>query len=106
MVLNSDCSFLSAIFLSGRIPLWLVAALWIGLALIASLISLRVGLFVPSVEIVVGAAGRNLLALRSTAWIDFWAAVGNGRDSFQRTGSVYWAGGITKARNFLGLIHA
>lgn len=91
-----------------RLPLlWLVAALWIGLALIASLISLRVGLFVPSVEIVVGAAGCNLLALRSTAWIDFWAAAGNGRDSSQRTGSVYCAGGHDEGtRNFLGLIHA
>lgn len=51
----------------GTESLWLVATLWIGLALIASLISLRFGLSVALVEIVVGTAGGNLLTLRSTA---------------------------------------
>lgn len=61
----------------GTESLWLVATLWIGLALIASLISLRFGLSVALVEIVVGTAGGNLLTLRSTAWIDFLAAAGS-----------------------------
>ena len=56
---------------------WLVAAIWIGMALVATLISVRIGISVALVEICVGIAGGNLLSLHSTAWIDFLAAVGS-----------------------------
>lgn len=56
---------------------WLVAAVWIGMALVASLLSIRLGMSVALVEICVGFAGGNLLDLHATAWIDFLAAVGS-----------------------------
>lgn len=56
--------------------IWFISALWIGLALIASLISIRVGLSVALVEIVVGAVAGNLIDLSTTDWISYLAAVG------------------------------
>ncbi|HXF93973.1 MAG TPA: cation:proton antiporter [Nitrospiraceae bacterium] len=56
---------------------WQVAAIWIGMALVATLLSVRLGMSVALVEICVGIAGGNLLELHSTVWIDFLAAVGS-----------------------------
>ncbi|TAL09330.1 MAG: cation:proton antiporter [Nitrospirae bacterium] len=56
---------------------WEVAAIWIGLALAASLISIRIGVSVALVEILVGMLGGNLLALQPTPWIDFLAGFGS-----------------------------
>jgi Kef-type K+ transport system membrane component KefB len=55
---------------------YVVAALWMGLALVASLISIRLGISVALIEIGAGVFGGNLLGLHTTAWIDFLAAVG------------------------------
>jgi Kef-type K+ transport system membrane component KefB len=55
---------------------WLVSALWIGLALAASLISIRIGLSVALVEIVVGAAAGNTFALEITPWVSYLAGAG------------------------------
>jgi Kef-type K+ transport system membrane component KefB len=55
---------------------YLVAALWIGLALVASLVSIRVGISVALIEIGLGIAGGNVLGLHTTPWIDFLAAFG------------------------------
>ena len=55
---------------------YLIAALWMGLALLASLISIRIGLSVALVEIGLGVIGGNVLGLHSTPWIDFLAAFG------------------------------
>lgn len=57
--------------------LWDVAAIWIGMALVAALLSVRLGMSVALVEICVGMAGGNLLGFHSTAWIDFLAALGS-----------------------------
>lgn len=57
--------------------MWFLGAMWIGMALLATLISVRLGLSVALVEICVGFAGGNLFTLHSTAWIDFLAAVGS-----------------------------
>ena len=54
-----------------------LAALWIGMALMAALLSVRLGISVALIEICVGIAGGNLLELHSTVWIDFLAAVGS-----------------------------
>jgi NhaP-type Na+/H+ and K+/H+ antiporter len=51
--------------------IWLVASLWVGLALVASLISIRIGVSVALVEIAVGVGGGNFLGLQTTPWIDF-----------------------------------
>lgn len=56
---------------------WQIAAIWIGMTLLATLISVRIGMSVALVEICVGIAGGNLLDLHPTAWIDFLAAVGS-----------------------------
>jgi Kef-type K+ transport system membrane component KefB len=56
--------------------IWFHSALWVGLALCASLISMRVGISVALVEIVVGAFAGNLVALSATAWVNYLAGVG------------------------------
>lgn len=56
---------------------WPIAAIWIGMALLAALLSVRLGMSVALVEICVGFTGGNLLDLHSTMWIDFLAAVGS-----------------------------
>ena len=40
--------------------IWFIAAAWMGLALIASLISIRIGISVALIEIVVGVVAGNL----------------------------------------------
>src|SRR5438309_409403 len=56
---------------------WSIAAIWTGMALLAALISVRIGVSVALVEICVGVAGGNLFDLHSVAWIDFLAAIGS-----------------------------
>lgn len=58
--------------------IWLVAALWMGLAFLASLISIRIGVSVALVEIFVGIAAGNLGLHQTTPWIDFLAMLGSG----------------------------
>jgi Kef-type K+ transport system membrane component KefB len=45
---------------------WLHSALWLGLARLASLISIRIAISVALIEIVVGAAVGNLFSLQIT----------------------------------------
>lgn len=54
----------------------LIAALWIGLALAASLLSIRLGVSVALIEIALGVVGGNFLGLHTTPWIDFLASFG------------------------------
>lgn len=53
-----------------------IAAVWIGLALVASLVSIRIGISVALIEIAVGVVGGNFLGLHTTSWIDFLASFG------------------------------
>jgi Kef-type K+ transport system membrane component KefB len=55
---------------------WLVATIWVSLALAASLISIRFGLSVALAEILVGVVGGNAFSLHTTPWIDFLASFG------------------------------
>jgi hypothetical protein len=50
---------------------WLQSALWLGLALLASLISIRIAVSVALIEIVVGAVAGNLIGLQLTDWVQF-----------------------------------
>lgn len=59
-----------------------VAASWIGLALVASLISIRLGVSVALIEIGMGVIGGNVLGLHTTPWIDFLATFGAGLLTF------------------------
>jgi Kef-type K+ transport system membrane component KefB len=56
--------------------LWLASAVWIGLALASSLISIRLALSVALVEIMVGAFGGNLIGLPLTPWVNYLAGFG------------------------------
>src|SRR5437667_10898731 len=64
--------------------IWFIAAFWMGLALLASLISIRVGISVALIEILVGVAAGNIQfggqahILRTTEWINFLAMLGSG----------------------------
>jgi Kef-type K+ transport system membrane component KefB len=55
---------------------WFASALWIGLALIASVGSIYVTISVALVEIVVGAIGGNLIGLPLTPWVNYLAGFG------------------------------
>lgn len=55
---------------------WLHSALWLGLALLASLISIRVAISVALIEIVVGAIAGNLVSLQITDWVNFLSGFG------------------------------
>ena len=64
--------------------IWYVAAIWMGLAFIASLISIRLGISVALIEIVVGVIVGNIHfhggqhILQTTDWINFLAMLGSG----------------------------
>src|ERR1039458_6695455 len=64
--------------------IWFVAATWMGLAFLASLISIRVGISVALIEIVVGVAAGNIHfaggqhILPTTDWTNFRALRGRG----------------------------
>lgn len=57
--------------------IWFDAAFWVGLALAASIISVRLGISVAMVEIMVGVVGGNFLGLHTTPWVDFLAGFGS-----------------------------
>src|SRR5438477_7242687 len=55
---------------------WLASALWIGLALAASLISIWAAISVALIEIVVGAVAGNIIGLPLTPWVNYLAGFG------------------------------
>src|SRR5690349_7055892 len=55
---------------------WLASAVWLGLALLASLISIRIAISVALIEIVVGALAGNIIGLHLTEWVNFLAGFG------------------------------
>ena len=55
---------------------WLASAVWIGLALLASIISIRVAVSVALIEIVVGTVAGNVIHLEITPWVNFLAGFG------------------------------
>lgn len=64
--------------------IWFIATFWMGLAFMASLISIRIGVSVALVEILVGVAVGNLhgahhsTLLHTTEWTNFLAMLGSG----------------------------
>lgn len=56
---------------------WLTAGLWMGLALVASLFSVRWGVSIALTEILVGGIGGNFLGLKPTPWITFLGGFGS-----------------------------
>jgi Kef-type K+ transport system membrane component KefB len=56
---------------------WFQAALWMGLALIATLLSVRIAISIALLEIMVGVLGGNFLPLERTEWVNFLAGFGS-----------------------------
>jgi Kef-type K+ transport system membrane component KefB len=56
---------------------WLQAALWMGLALAATLLSIRIAISIALLEIMVGVIGGNFLPLQRTEWVNFLAGFGS-----------------------------
>ncbi|MGD0126655.1 MAG: cation:proton antiporter [Terriglobia bacterium] len=54
---------------------WLSASLWVGLALIAAMISIRIGISVALIEIGVGVLAGNFIHLTPNDWVNFLASV-------------------------------
>jgi len=56
---------------------WLVAAIWMALAFLGSIVSIRLGIAAALIEILLGIVAGNFIALRSNVWIDFIAGFGS-----------------------------
>lgn len=56
--------------------IWLTSSIWMGLALLASLFSIRVGISVALIEIVIGSLGGNLFGVSPVPWVNYLAGVG------------------------------
>jgi Kef-type K+ transport system membrane component KefB len=54
----------------------LASALWLGLALLASVISIRIAMSVALIEIMVGAVAGNTIGLHLAEWANFLAGFG------------------------------
>ena len=55
---------------------WLASALWVGLALVASVLSIWVAISVALIEILVGAVAGNTVGLPLAPWVNFLAGFG------------------------------
>ena len=55
---------------------WLLTALWIGLALAAAVLSVRLAVSVALTEIIVGAIAGNVIHLQITEWVNWLAGFG------------------------------
>jgi Kef-type K+ transport system membrane component KefB len=59
--------------------IWFVAAIWMAMAFVASLVSIRTGISVALIEIVVGVIAGNCFGVHvSSDWINFLAMLGSG----------------------------
>jgi len=56
---------------------WLIAAIWMGIAFVGSLIAIRLRIPAALVEIVLGILAGNFIALGTNTWIDFVAGFGS-----------------------------
>jgi Kef-type K+ transport system membrane component KefB len=84
--------------------LWFIAAIWMALVLLASLISIRTGLAVAPVEIVLGVIGGNSHLLYSTAWSDFLASLGSVLPTFLAGAETVLALGLLFACSSLWML--
>src|SRR5690349_7330916 len=61
---------------------WFMAAAWMGLAFLASVLSIRLGVSVALLEIAAGVLAGNVLGFHTTDWINFLATFGAGLLTF------------------------
>ena len=95
---------------------WLASALWLGLALVASVLSIWVAVSVALVEILVGAVAGNVIGLTPALWTNFLAGFGaitltflagaeiDGRIIRRHFGSSIGIGVISFAAPYLGVL--
>jgi Kef-type K+ transport system membrane component KefB len=63
--------------------IWFIAAIWMGLAFIASIVSIRLRVSVALIEILIGIIAGNFLGIHQTTdWINFLAMLGSGVITF------------------------
>ena len=55
---------------------WITASAWMGVAMLASLISIRIGVSVALIEIVLGVLAGNAFGFHTSDWINFLASFG------------------------------
>ncbi len=65
-----------------ELNVWLIASIWMGLALVASVISIKIGISVALIEILVGILAGNFFGIHTAPWIDFLATFGSGLLTF------------------------
>lgn len=61
---------------------WFIAAAWMGLAFVASVVAIRSGVSVALLEILVGVIAGNFFGFHPTEWINFLATFGAGLLTF------------------------
>jgi Kef-type K+ transport system membrane component KefB len=61
---------------------WFVASAWMGIAFLASLISIRLGVSAALIEILLGVVAGNAFHIHSNEWISFLATFGAGLLTF------------------------
>ena len=55
---------------------WLLAAVWMGLSVLAATLSIRTGISVALTEIFIGAIAANTIGLAAAPWVDYLAGLG------------------------------
>src|SRR5947208_1203635 len=70
-----------SLWAGGAMNIYYEAAIWVGMALLASIVSIRIAIPVALVEILVGALGGNVPGIKEhlsdTAFVTFLASVGS-----------------------------
>jgi Kef-type K+ transport system membrane component KefB len=56
---------------------WLLAAIWMSLAFVGAIVSIRLKVSAALIEIILGIIAGNLIALKTNTWIDFVAGFGS-----------------------------
>jgi len=88
---------------------WLTSALWLGLALLSSLVSIRLAISVALIEIIVGSIGGNWLGLAPNPWVNYLAGVGSVLLTFLAGAEIdpavirrhFWSSALIGAAGFL-----
>ena len=70
------CFRLIQMMVIGMGYVWLLAAVWMGLSVLAATLSIRTGISVALLEIFIGAIAANTIGLAAAPWVDYLAGLG------------------------------
>lgn len=82
---------------------WLASALWMGLALAASILSVWTGVSVALIEVFVGVLAGNLIGLTAAPWVDYLAGLGAIMLAFLAGTEIQWTVARTHLRASLAI---